>query len=144
MATALLAACGVAAFAGHASGATPGCGTATAQSQNGNQLFMSGTGADCLLHAFGTCRAATLTVRGHGVDAQLVLAFTVGRRAGACRVGLAGSNTVFFGSKTRKTTWSSTCTRVTKRAEGVVLGGCTGGDYLLSPPGAPQVPNNRF
>jgi hypothetical protein len=144
VAAALFATCALAAFAGDASGATPGCGTTTAQSQNGNQLFVSGTGADCLRRAFGTCRAATLTVRGHGVDAQLVLTFAVGRRAGACRVGLTGSNTVFFGSKTRKTTWSSTCTTVAKRAEGVVLGGCTGGDYLLSPPGAPQVPNNRF
>ena len=134
----------LAAFGGQASAAAPSCGSTSAESQNGNQLYVAGTGPSCLRRAFGSCRAAGLSVSEHGVDTQLTLSFTVGRKLGACRVFVAGSNTVFFGSKTRKTTWSATCTAVTKRTEGVVLGGCGGGDYLLSPPGAPEVPNNRI
>jgi hypothetical protein len=139
----LLALAALAAF-GDASAAAPSCGSASAKSQNGNQLYVAGTGPACLRRAFGSCRAASLSVSGHGVDTLLTLTFTVGRKLAACRVSVAGSNTVFFGSKTRKSTWVGTCTAVTKRSEGVVLGGCSDGDYLLSPPGAPEVPNNRF
>jgi len=28
--------------------------------------------------------------------------------------------------------------------QGIVVRGCTTGDYLLSPPGAPDVPNSSF
>jgi hypothetical protein len=114
------------------------------ESQNGNQLFLPGTGPACLRSAFGACRAVAFSLRGHGVDTQLVLTFTVVRRAAGCRVVVHGSNTVFFGSKTRKTNWTSTCTRTTPRVEGVVVCGCSDSDYLLSPPGAAQVADNRF
>jgi hypothetical protein len=124
--------------------ATASCGSASVQSQNGNQLFLPGPGPACLRSAFGACRAAAFSVRGHGVDTQLVLTFTVVRKAVGCRVVVQGSNTVFFGSKTRKTSWTSTCTRTTRRIDGVVVGGCSDSDYLLSPPGAAQVANNRF
>ena len=129
---------------GRAAAATPGCSSASAQSQNGNRLYVPGVGPDCLRRAFASCRTASLSVAGRGVDAQLTLSFTVGRKLGASRVFVTGSNTVFFGSKTRKTTWTGTCSSAKKRAEGVVLSGCSDGDYLLSPPGAPQVANNRF
>ena len=126
-------------------GVTSSCGATTVQSQNGNQLFVAGTGPTCLRGAFvAACRSAVLSVRGHGVDTMSALTFTVERETGGCRVVVKGSNTVFFGRKTRKTTWTSSCTRTATRAEGVVVGGCSDGDYLLSPPGAPQVANNRF
>jgi hypothetical protein len=141
---ALLGACVLCGTATARPAAIPSCGTVSFRAQNGNQLFILGTGPTCLYRDYGSCRAAVLTLQGHGVDTMLQLQFTVGRLGGACRVAVAGSNTVFFGSRTRKTTWSDSCTAVTKRPEGVVLGGCAKGDYLLSPPGAAQVPNNRF
>lgn len=144
---ALLGICALAALPGPVAarpGTTPGCGTTTAASQNGNQLYLAGAGPNCLFRAFGTCRATVLSVHGRGVDTQLVLTFSVTRKGTACRVVVAGSHTVFYGGKTRKTTWTNTCTGATKRAEGIVIRGCRDGDYLLSPPGAPEVPNNRF
>ena len=124
--------------------AIPSCGTVSFRAQNGNQLFVPGTGPACLYRAYAACRAGALALQGHGVDTMLRLSFTVERQGTACRVALSGSNTVFFGSKTRGTDWIDTCTGATKRAEGVVIRGCPKGDYLLSPPGAPDVPNNRF
>jgi hypothetical protein len=142
--TLLVGLCAAEALAGPAGAGTASCGSAAVQGQNGNQLYLPGTGPACLRSAFGACRSAALSVRGHGVDTLLLLTFTVERQAAGCRVVVKGSNTVFFGSKTRRTNWTSTCTRTTKRVEGVVVGGCSDSDYLLSPPGAAQVPNNRF
>jgi hypothetical protein len=114
------------------------------ESQNGNQLFLPGTGPACLRSAFGACRAVAFSLRGHGVDTQLVLTFTVVRRAAGCRVCRPRLEHRLLRQQDPQDELDSTCTRTTLRVEGVVVGGCSDSDYLLSPPGAAQVADNRF
>lgn len=141
---ALLAACCLASAAGGRAATPASCGTASFRGQNGNQLFVPGTGPRCLYQSFARCRATSLSLQGHGVDAMLQLTFRIVRRGSVCGVSLAGSNTVFFGSRTRKTTWSDMCAGATERPEGIVIRGCPNGDYLLSPLGAPAVASSTF
>ncbi|HEU5361823.1 MAG TPA: hypothetical protein VFU56_00720 [Gaiellaceae bacterium] len=130
---------------GHAS--TPpvlDCGQARLQTQNGNQLFVSGGGPACLYRAFAArCRAASFAVTLHGVDTAGSVRFRV-VPAPSCHVVVFGRNHVFGADRT--TTWSERCARLGKRTEGIAVVGCRGriGDFLLSPPAAPNVPGTRY
>jgi hypothetical protein len=136
---------GLVAAVGHAS-TRPAldCGQARMQTQNGNQLFVSGGGPGCLYRAFAArCRAASFVVTLHGVDTAGSIRFRV-VPAPRCHVLVLGRNHVFGANRT--TTWSERCSRLGRRAEGVAVMGCLGriGDFLLSPPGAPNVPGTRY
>lgn len=140
---ALIAACAAPTAAIGGATTPASCGTVSYRVQNGNQLFVPGGGPQCLYTAYTVCRPAVLSVVGHGVDTLSRLTFQI-ERSGVCRIALSRADTVFFGSKTHVTRWTGTCKGAATRAEGIVVRGCTQGDYLLSPPGAPDVPNNRF
>ena len=123
--------------AGAASGRpnTTGCGDVRVQGWSGNQIFVSGGGPRCLYRAYrARCIAATLRLRMMGVDTLGTLEFRVVKAASACRVRVAGTNTVYAGHP-RTTTWRETCRSLARRSNGIAVKGCNGeaGDYLLSP-----------
>jgi hypothetical protein len=125
------------AVAGAASGrpVTKNCGEARAQSWNGNQVFVPGTGPQCLYRAYRAhCAATSFRLRMMGVDTLGTLEFRVVKPANGCRVQIVGKNTVYVGHP-RTTTWHETCRTVAKQANGIAVKGCNGkaGDYLLSP-----------
>jgi hypothetical protein len=111
------------------------CGTARSQGQNGNHLYVLGTGPTCLYwHYRRGCSPASFKVTTMGVDTFASLTFTV--RPSPCRVTVDGKNMIYTGSP-RSHTWHQSCKRVVKRNYGVVIRRCSGaqGDYvILSPP----------
>jgi hypothetical protein len=112
--------------------------------RNGNQLFVSGHGPACLYRAFAArCRAASFVVTLQGVDTAGSIRFRV-VSSPSCHVLVLGRTHVFGANST--TTWSERCTRLGRRTEGIAVVACRGriGDFLLSPPGAPNVPGTRY
>jgi hypothetical protein len=125
-------------LSGTASGrvAAASCGEVRAQGWNGNQVFVPGNGPQCLYRAYrNACSAASFTIKMMGVDTLGSLEFRAAKVGRACRVHVAGKNTVYAGHP-RTTTWRETCRLLAKRSNGIAVTGCDGkaGDYLLSPP----------